>query len=140
MKKLLVLGSLIFCLFARQGNAQERFGLNVNISRQPSWGPTGYDHVDYYYLPDIDAYYSVADRQFIYLQKKRWVSRATLPVRYRNYNLYTGYKVVVNEKKPYLHADYYRTTYEKYKGWRGERQAVIRDSREEKYRRGRRKN
>lgn len=137
MKKLFVLAMAILCLSAWQSNAQTRLGVNINIGSQPSWGPTGYDHVDYYYLPDIDAYYNVATREFTYLQKNRWVTRANLPARYRRYDLYSGYKVVVNERRPYLNANYYRTTYAKYRGWRGERQVVIRDSREDKYRRGR---
>lgn len=40
-------------------NAKAQVSLNINIGSQPVWGPTGYDHVDYYYFPDIDAYYYV---------------------------------------------------------------------------------
>jgi hypothetical protein len=136
MKKLFVVTMAFFCFYAA-GNAQVSLGLSVNIGSQPAWGPTGYDHVDYYYLPDIDAYYNVPAKQFTYLEGNRWVTRATLPPRYRNYDLFGSYKVVVNEKNPFRRADYYRTTYAKYKGWRGQRQQVIRDSREDKYRRGR---
>lgn len=44
---------------------QVRVRFNVNIDTQPVWRPVGYDHVDYYYLPDIDVYYDVAKRQYI---------------------------------------------------------------------------
>ena len=44
---------------------------------------------------------------------------------------YRGYKVVINEPRPYLHHDVY---YKKYYGYRGRSgQPFIRDSREEKY-------
>lgn len=48
------------CLTAVSGvNAQIRISINANIVSQPVWGPTGYDYARYYYLPDIDAYYSI---------------------------------------------------------------------------------
>jgi hypothetical protein len=43
--------------------------VNINIGSQPVWGPVGYDHVDYYYLPDIETYYYVPTRQFVYFNK-----------------------------------------------------------------------
>ncbi|WP_202630187.1 hypothetical protein [Sediminibacterium roseum] len=134
MKKLFTSLFLLGALFTTvDTKAQVSVGLNVNIGNQPAWGPVGYDHVDYYYLPDIDAYYSVPQRQFVYYDNNRWIRARALPPRYGNYDLYTGYKVVVNEPRPYLRADYYRSNYGKYKGWKGERQIVIRDSRDDKY-------
>ena len=44
-------------------DAKAQINLHININQQPVWGPTGYDHVDYYYLPDINAYYNVPSRQ-----------------------------------------------------------------------------
>jgi len=137
MKKIIALSMLVFCLFSSQINAQVKFSLNLNIGDQPAWGPTGYDRVNYYYLPDVDAYYDVPNKQFIYQENNRWVNRTSLPSRYRNYDLYTGYKVVVNEPKPYLKNNYYRTTYAKYKNGRGPKQTIIRDSRDDKYRNNR---
>ena len=32
-------------------SAQVKVGFSVNIGTQPEWGPVGYDHVEYYYLP-----------------------------------------------------------------------------------------
>lgn len=120
------------CLLGFQP-AGAQVSVNVNIGSQPAWGPVGYDHVDYYYLPDIDAYYYVPDRQFVYYENNAWVRRGALPARYRGYDLYNGYKVVVNEPQPYLRADFYRVNYGKYKGWKGERQIIIRDSKDPKY-------
>ena len=109
-------------------SAQVRVNVNLNIGSQPAWGPTGYDYVDYYYMPDIDVYYNVPQRQYVYLDGGRWLFAASLPARYRNYDIYRGYKVVVNEPRPYLRAPYYRDRYAGYRGCYG-KQTIIRDNR-----------
>jgi len=109
-------------------NTKAQVSININIGSQPQWGPIGYDHVDYYYLPDIDAYYSVPDKQYIYVNNGRWVFNNSLPARYRNYDLYHGYKVVINSPKPYLSHKVHVKEYGKYKGYKG-KQTAIRDSR-----------
>lgn len=123
---------LIVALFlANTINAQVSFSLNFNIDRQPIWGPTGYDHVEYYYLPDIDMYYYVPQHRFYYNEGGRWIGRSSLPSRYRNYDLYNSYKVVVNEREPWRNAETYREKYSSYKGRHD--QQPIRDSRDSKY-------
>ena len=58
MKKLIIIIALFTSgLLCETTYAQVRF--RVNISSQPIWGPVGYDHVEYYYLPDIDAFVDV---------------------------------------------------------------------------------
>ena len=133
MKKLIILTILVFSLvlFHQQSNAQ--VSVTVNIGNQPDWGPAGYDYVDYYYMPDIDAYYYVPQRQYIYLESNRWIFAPSLPPRLRWYDPYHGYKVVVNEPKPYLHHEVYRVKYSKYKGGHGPSQVVIRDSHDNRY-------
>ncbi|KHJ37490.1 hypothetical protein PBAC_23340 [Pedobacter glucosidilyticus] len=96
-------------------SAQSQVNINVNIGSQPAWGPVGYDRVDYYYLPEIESYYNVPSRQFIYLSNGNWVFATSLPTRYRNYDLYSGYKVVINSPRPYLHFRDHRVRYSKYK-------------------------
>ena len=110
---------------------QAQVRVSFNIGRQPLWGPTGYDYAGYYYMPDIDAYYNIADQQFIYMDGGQWVFRSSLPYRYRNYDLYNGYKVVINDDRPWLRNTYYRRNYYGYRGRRG--QGVIRDSRDYRY-------
>lgn len=130
MKKFTAIAILIFSAFVSQP-AQSQVNVNINLGRQPAWGPVGYDRVEYYYLPDIDAYYSVPKRQFIYADGNRWIFSNSLPSRYAGYDLYNGYKVVVNDPTPYMRPDVYRVKYGKYKGNRG--QAIIRDSHDERY-------
>ncbi|MHB9055952.1 MAG: hypothetical protein ACYC2P_07360 [Paludibacteraceae bacterium] len=87
--KLMAIGILI--LIAAFARAQGT--VNLNIGTPPAWGPAGYSDVRYYYLPDMEVYYDVHRSSFIYFQGNHWVYRTKLPARYKNYNLYNGYKV-----------------------------------------------
>ncbi|WP_449438971.1 hypothetical protein [Pedobacter steynii] len=109
-------------------NTKAQVSVNINIGSQPQWGPVGYDHVDYYYLPDIDAYYNVQNKQYIYLNNGKWTFNHSLPSRYRTYDLYNSYKVVINSPKPYLSHKVHVKEYSKYKGYKG-KQVAIRDGR-----------
>lgn len=132
MKKTILAAVLLMSGFAFQtASAQVKFGLSVNIGTQPAWGPVGYDHVEYYYLPDIDAFYHVPKRQYIYMDRGRWVFRTFLPTRFNHYNINTGYKVVINEPTPYRNAGAYRSQYSGYRGRHD--QEIIRNSRDSRY-------
>jgi len=112
--------------------ATAQVSVSINIGSQPTWGPVGYDYVEYYYLPDIETYYYVPRHQFVYLSNGKWIFATSLPSRYRSYNLYSGYKVVINGPRPYLNYTTHRVTYAKYKGNNG-RQVIIRNSNDPKY-------
>jgi len=130
MKKLFFIAVIFLSCGVKFAGAQ--VSIRLNIGSQPEWGPVGYDYAGYYYLPDIDTYYSVADHQYIYYQNNGWVRTAYLPPRYQNYDVYHGYKVVINDRDPWLRNNVYRTRYAVYKGRGG--QQIIRDSKDEKYR------
>jgi hypothetical protein len=122
---------IVAVLVSSAVDAQVSFSIGLNVERQPVWGPTGYDHVDYYYMPDIGVYYSVPERMYYYNEGGRWIHRSSLPYRYRHYDLYHSYKVVVNDREPYRNDRMYREKYSSYKGRHD--QEVIRDSHESKY-------
>lgn len=111
--------------------AQFKISLNLNIGTQPDWGPVGYDHAEYYYMPDIGIYYDVPHQQYVYPNGGTWVRAAVLPPRYHNYNMYSGYKVVLNEQTPYMRDNVYRARYAQYRGRHD--QQMIRDSQDPKY-------
>lgn len=117
--KYLVLG--IGLIFASEAHAQ--VSVNVNMGSPPQWGPVGYSGVQYYYLPDVEAYYDVRSSNFIYFSGGNWIHRKQLPNHYRNYDLYNGYKVVMTDyrgKAPYT---YYKEHKSKYaKGYHGKYQ------------------
>ena len=121
---------IVALFFACSLEAQVRFNVNLNLDRQPIWGPTGNDYVENYYLPDIEAYYNVPQHRFYYNEGGRWISRASLPARF-HYDLYNSHKVVVNEREPWRNHETYRDKYASFKG--AHDQQPIRDSHESKY-------
>ena len=130
MKKQIILIAFLIASGFGYANAQVR--LSVNIGVQPVWGPVGYDHADYYYFPDIDAYYDIAHARYVYFEGGRWIMRPSLPPRFGNFDVYHSYKAVINEPRPWMHPDQYRTQYASYRGRHD--QVVIRDSHDDKYR------
>ena len=120
----------LMSFFASSSNAQ--ISVNFNIGSQPLWGPVGYDRANYYYLPDIETYYNVPSRQYVYLENNKWTFNNSLPSRYRGYNLYNGYKVVLNRPRPYLSFNTDKVKYVKYKGFKN-KQPTIRYSNNSKY-------
>ncbi len=120
--KLFALGLVLFIT----SSIQAQVSVSVNIGTPPAWGPVGYAHVDYYYLPDIQVYYDIPAAQFIYFGNGRWHRSRYLPGEYRNYDLYNGYKVVLNDyhgKRPYTYFKQHKTKY--YKGYKGQPQRTI---------------
>ncbi|MCX6231280.1 MAG: hypothetical protein NTZ33_07030 [Bacteroidetes bacterium] len=114
MKTIKLLIITIVILLAASTQAQ--ISVNLNIGSPPRWGPAGYNDVQYYYLPDVESYYDVRASMFIYFSGGVWIHRSYLPGRYRNYDLYGGYKVVMNDyhgNRPYEHFNEHRMKYKK---------------------------
>lgn len=108
--KLLSVGALLFLA----GTTHAQLSVNINFGTPPQWGPVGYTEVRYYYLPAVEAYYDVQTSMFIYSSGGVWLHRHSLPTRYRNYDLYNGYKVVMPDYRgdtPYVHFTEHRTKY-----------------------------
>ncbi len=100
--------------------------VTVTIGTPPPWGPFGYTEVRYYYLPDIEIYYDVHLGHYVYFDKGKWYRNRNLPVRYRNYDFYSGYKVVLsdyNGNTPHQHFKSHRVNYPK--GYKGKPQKAI---------------
>jgi len=117
--RLIVVGLLLF--FAVSSQAQ--ISVNLTFGNPPQWGPVGYSEARYYYLPDVEAYYDVPSSMFIYFNGVTWIHRTSLPSRYRNYDLYHGYKVVMTDyrgDRPYSNFRDYKVRYAK--GYHGQPQ------------------
>lgn len=120
--KLIALGIILFV----SSTIQAQISVNINIGSQPDWGPVGYSDVNFYYLPDVEAYYDIGAAQFIYINNGGWIRSRYLPGRYRNYDLYHGYKVVLNDyhgSTPYRNFNSHKVIY--YKGYHGKPQKNI---------------
>jgi hypothetical protein len=135
MKKIriIIFFAALFLITPSGINAQ--VSVNININAQPQWGPDEYDYVEYYYLPEAGIYYYAPKKQFIYRHGNKWIFTSKLPYMYRNLDLYSTYKVVINEPRPYLRNNYYTSHYKKYKNSHS-KQGNIRDSRNQRLNRG----
>lgn len=122
--KSITIGALL--LFSSAVYAQ--VSVSINIAPAPLWGPVGYTEVRYYYLPGVQAYYDVQSAMFIYYSGDAWVRRTYLPSRYREYDLYSGYKVVLTDyhgDKPYTNFNHHKHQYSR--SYQGPSQRTIGD-------------
>lgn len=114
MKKLMIaLFMFTGMAFGQQANAQVR--INVNLGNQPAWGPSGYSQADFYYMPAINSYYDVSCGQYVYLEGTRWIYGRQLPPRYRGFDMYRSYKVVMNQPTPFRYNRNHIAQYGRYR-------------------------
>ena len=97
MKKLIFLLGLGLIIGMSNINTTEaQVHVSINIDIQPAWGPSGYDYVEYYYIPEINVYYNVVNQRFYHYSGRRWVASLFLPIAFSHYDFYSLYKVVLN--------------------------------------------
>jgi hypothetical protein len=130
MRYLWVLMVSLF-LWGASDASYAQISVSFNLGVQPAWGPTGYDYVENYYMPDIDVYYNVPTHRYYYDEGGRWIYSLNLPSRYGHFDLYNSHKVVINESNPWRNDANYRNQYASYKGRHD--QSSIRDSHDSKY-------
>lgn len=108
--KFITLGILL--LVAVPNQAQVSVNLNVGT---PSWGPAVTTQ-EYYYLPDVNSYYDIRSRQFIYFNNGGWIRANQLAPQYRGYNLKGGNVIVLHDyhgHSPYTHYKSHKIKYGK---------------------------
>lgn len=84
--------------------------------QNPDWAPQYYSGTRYYYFPDIECYYDLSTREFIYLNNGLWGYSQYLPAFYSGFDLYNGFVVVINSKiyQPWMHHQYFVSHYPRY--------------------------
>lgn len=120
MKKILLLFTLLLASSIVTKTEAQSINVNVNIGYQPAWGPVGYDYVNYYYIPEINVYYNVPQSVFYYLDRGRWISARYLPYSYQRYDLYPMYKVVLNDRDPWLRNNFHVRDYARFRSIRNQ--------------------
>ena len=128
MKKLMVLSAIVLSgLTYQSASAQISFHFGVNLTPRPVYVEPApvYNDAAYYYLPDVGAYYSVNEGCYYYQDGDSWVSAAYLPGAYRNYDWVHARRFAINQPRPYMHNDVYRS---RYNGFEGRRDWGYRDN------------
>ncbi|MBL4678094.1 MAG: hypothetical protein JKY70_18095 [Mucilaginibacter sp.] len=124
MKRSVLLSAILFgSLFYNSAKAQISIHFGFNIPARPVYAPVPppppqpvmvYDNDDfddsddYYYLPEVEAYYSIPRHCYYYMNSAQWVSAAYLPGAYRNYDWRTFRHYEVRASRPYFNHDVYR--------------------------------
>jgi hypothetical protein len=70
------------------------------------------DDCDFYYLPDVGAYYSVTDQCYYYQDGDNWISAAYLPGIYHDFDWRYARRFEIRQSRPYMHNDFYRNRYQ----------------------------
>lgn len=65
---------------------------------------------DFYYLPEVDAYYSVGEAVYYYNNGYNWVPVSYIPG-YRNYDWRTATRYQIRGTRPYMNHNYYASKY-----------------------------
>ena len=105
----------IFCLlFIATCNIQGQTEVKNIFGTPPEWAPANRVETQYYYLPDIDAYYDISSARFIYIKNGKWIRATSLPYRYRNYNLRGGNIIYLTDYRGNTPYQYYKNHKIKY--------------------------
>jgi hypothetical protein len=134
MRKLILLSAIAAgAMFSTKANAQ--IGVSLGVHFGGGYAPSGHvvvtspppvvytepvvydDYADdnYYYLPDVDAYYDVTGNVYYYNDGRRWVSAAYLPG-HRDYNWRTARRYEIRANRPYLNHSYYSSRFNTNRG------------------------
>ncbi|WP_418262602.1 hypothetical protein [Flavobacterium faecale] len=125
MKTLKVIA--IGILFAATSSIQAQVSVSLNIGTRPVWAPAqGYAAVDFYYVPEVQAYYDTHASVFVYLNGNNWVRSRYLPNHYRNVNLNHCHKVALSGYRGYR-------PYEHYSNHRAQQRVVYVDRDHDRY-------
>lgn len=128
MKKLAIISAIVLGgIFYNTANAQVRLNVGFRFGVPHMYAPPrvaveasapavcneevnyGGDD-DYYYLPDVNAYYSIPEQCYYYNDGGEWVSAAYLPG-YRDFDWRNARRFEVRAARPYLNDNFYRTRF-----------------------------
>jgi hypothetical protein len=117
-KKWLTVAVILFSIIIFNGCNTYRQGTEGTQTsyENPQWGPSYYSGTRYYYLPDIETYYDIYNREFIYLNRAQWIYSSYLPSFYPDFNLNNSFVVLVNSNiyQPWMHHQYYVSHFPRY--------------------------
>jgi hypothetical protein len=119
IKRIPLMALCLMLLFSIGSSTKTMAQVQVGVSIAPPYWAPAYDdveHVQYYYLPDIEVYYDVWNHEFVYMEDGNWMFSAQLPPMYANYDFNNAFVVVLdrNVHQPWMHFHYYVAHYPKF--------------------------
>jgi hypothetical protein len=107
MKKVHFLILTVVMLFVAKSNAQ--LSVNISLGNQPHQHNDYYydDNVDYYFLPEIQAYFDNRTGVYVYFNAGSWVRSRYLPDYCRNYDINRGERIPISYKGNSPHDYFY---------------------------------
>lgn len=113
--KLIATGIILFAA----STSQAQVSVNVNIGApavvvRPAWVPQNHVNVDFYYIPEIEAYYDVNASLYVYLNHGNWVRTRYVPVQYRNCDLNRAHRIALrgyHGNRPYAYFNNHTVRY-----------------------------
>jgi hypothetical protein len=74
------------------------------------------DNIRYYYYPNLEAYFDLKHRVYIYKVNGVWIQKQAIPANYRGYSMYNKRYVIlsdvhVSNDKPYLLINQHKKKY-----------------------------
>jgi len=121
MKKLKISAVLVMAMyFVSMFTACEPYKYSTavpqNTYETPHWAPPVYSGIRYYYLPDLECYYDIYSREYIFLDHARWIYSREIPYMYRDFDLNNCFVVIVNSNiyQPWMHHQYYVSHFPRY--------------------------
>lgn len=111
MKKFIYVSAIIGGLFFVQPS-QAQISININLGASyPSWIASSYQDAKYIYMPELDMYYDMYNKSYVYYDNYKWVSQRNVPIAYQHMDFRNARKVRVSAKNPWNNNAYYRNAY-----------------------------
>ena len=121
MKKLIILSAIAMSgLIYNTADAQIGIQVGFHFGHPRVYAPAPvvveqapvYDNDnDYYYLPDVNAYYNVSEQCYYYFDGDNWVTAEYLPGQYSDFDWRNARRFEVRAERPYLRNEFYRSRY-----------------------------
>ncbi|VXA95765.1 conserved hypothetical protein [Flavobacterium sp. 9AF] len=118
-----ILFFLFASLFALKSNAQVSVSVSINANTNRAYAPeyrhvhtsrcNHYEAVEYYYYPEIEAYFDINSAVYIYYTSNGWVRSRYLPNYCDHYDVRRGYRVALDYHghRPYNHFNDHKRIY-----------------------------
>ncbi len=87
---------------------------SAQTSNEPTSKQLSTEEIRYYYFPNIQAYFDLQEKVYLYKENGEWVEAEELPKNYGGYSLYNKARVSImdyNGDEPYLFIEAHKKLY-----------------------------